>query len=221
MFGGRWLNEVIAMPFPTRALRFLPPVVWMGLIALGSSSLLAGSRTGRLLFTLLAYLAPGADPGVLAALHFGLRKLGHVIEYGILAVLWYRALAESARAVPTAFLLAAAYGGVDELWQGLHPSRTPAAGDAVIDAAGALLGLGAWTGGGRWRGTALRSAAAGVWLLAGLATVLLVVDLALGRPATAPALAAAGLGLVGVGLVALARRTPIRVSSPSRAPVPQ
>jgi hypothetical protein len=142
------------------------------------------------------------------------------VEYGILAVLWYRALDPSARAAPAAFLLAAGYAVVDELWQGLHPSRTPAAGDVAIDAAGALLGLLAWTGGGRWRAAALRSAAAGVWLLAGLAAVLLIVDLALGRAAAAPALAAVGLGLVGTGLARLARRARIRVSSAPRAPVP-
>lgn len=208
------------MTVAARALRFLPPVVWMGLIALGSSSLLAGNRTGRLLVTLLTHFVPAADPRILDALHVGLRKLGHVMEYGILAVLWYRALDPSARAAPTAFLLAAAYGVVDELWQGLHPSRTPAAGDVAVDAAGALLGLLAWTGGGRWRATALRSAAAGVWLLAGLAAVLLIVDLALGRSAAAPALAAVGLGLMGAGLARLARRARIRVSSAPRGPVP-
>ena len=185
------------MTVRTRALRFLPPVLWMGLIALGSSSLLAGNRTSRLLVTLLTHFVPAADPRILDALHVGFRKLGHVMEYGILAVLWYRALGPSARAAPTAFLLAAAYGVVDELWQGLHPSRTPAAGDVAIDAAGALLGL-----------------------LAGFAAVLLIVDLALGRSAAAPALAAVGLGLVGAGLARLARRARIRVSSAPRAPVP-
>jgi VanZ family protein len=208
------------MRFPIDARRFLPPVVWMGFIALGSSSLLSGRRTGRLLLMVLAYLLPTADPETIAAIHFAIRKLGHVVEYGILAVLWYRALAPWPRAAPTAFALAAAYGGLDELWQGFHPSRTPAAGDVAIDAAGALLGLLAWTGGGRWRTTALRSAAVGGWVLAGLAAILLVVDLAVGRPPAAPALAAAGLGLVAAGLARLARRARIRVSSASRAPVP-
>ena len=208
------------MRFPRHVLRFLPPVVWMGLIALGSSSLLAGDRTGWLLLTLLGHLAPGASPATLAAIHFGVRKLGHVVEYGVLAVLWYRALGPSPRAAPSAFLVAAVYGGVDELWQGLHPSRTPAVGDVAIDAGGALLGLLAWTGGGRWRAAALGTAAAGAGLLAGLTALLLVVELALGRPAVVLGGAAAGLGLVGIGLAHLARRARIRVSSAPRAPAP-
>jgi VanZ family protein len=208
------------MRLTTRVRRFLPPVVWMGLIALGSSSLLAGDRTGRFLLTLLAHLAPGASAATLAAIHFALRKLGHVTEYGVLAVLWHRALTPSPRAATMAFLLAAVYGGLDELWQGFHPSRTPAAGDVAIDAAGALLGLLAWTGGGPWRVAALRVAAGGVGLLAGLAGLVLAVDVALGRPWTAPGVAAAGLGLVAGGLTCLARRTRIRVSSAARAPAP-
>ena len=39
--------------------------------------------------------------------------------------------------------------GVDELRQGLDPSRVPAVGDVVVDALGALLGLAAWTEPGR------------------------------------------------------------------------
>jgi VanZ family protein len=206
------------MRLPTRALRFVPPAVWMGVIALGSSNVLADDRTGRLLLAVLGALGPGLDPATLAALHVGLRKLGHLVEYGILAVLWYRALDPAPRAAPKAFLLAAAYGGVDELWQGFHPSRTPAAGDVAIDAAGALLGLLAWIGGGRWEATALRTAAVGVWILGGLAGLLLAVDLVLGRPAVAPGVAVVGLLLVGAGLAALARRARIRVSSAPRVP---
>src|SRR5688572_23046043 len=105
------------MRVPSRVRRFLPPVLWMGLIALGSSSLLAGDRTGRFLLTLLAHLAPWASDAAVAAIHFGLRKLGHVVEYGILAVLWHRALSPAApHAGLTAFLLTVAYGGLDELW---------------------------------------------------------------------------------------------------------
>jgi hypothetical protein len=192
----------------------------MGLIALGSSSLLAGDRTGRFLLTLLAHLAPWASAAAVDAIHFGLRKLGHVVEYGILAILWHRALSPAPHAALTAFLLTAAYGCLDELWQGLYPSRTPAAGDVVIDAGGALLGLLAWTGGGGWRAAVLRVAAGGVWLLTGLTGLALAVDVALGRPATAPGLAAGGLALVALGLGCLARRTRIRVSSGARAPAP-
>ena len=127
---------------PRGPARFVPPLLWMGLIALGSSSLLSGGgRTGRWMLTLLGAVAPWASAALLDAAHLGLRKVGHLVEFGVLAVLWYRALAPSPHAVTAAFVLAAAYGGVDELRQGLDPSRVPAVGDVAVDALGALLGL--------------------------------------------------------------------------------
>ena len=42
--------------------RFLPPLLWMGVIALGSSSLLSGGRTGQWMLAVLGALAPWASP---------------------------------------------------------------------------------------------------------------------------------------------------------------
>jgi VanZ family protein len=190
---------------PRGPARFLPPLLWMGLIALGSSSFLSGDRTGRWMLALLGALAPWASAALLDAAHLGLRKVGHLVEFGVLAVLWYRALAPSPRAVTTAFVLAAAYGGLDELRQGLDPSRVPAVGDVVVDALGALLGLAAWTEPGRLRTGALRTAAWGVGLLAGLAGLGVALDATLGRPAADVGVGAFGLGLVAAGLARVAR----------------
>jgi VanZ family protein len=201
------------------AVRFLPPFLWMGLIALGSSSLLSGDRTGRWMLTLLAQIAPWASPEMLAGAHVGLRKLGHLVEFGVLAILWHRSLAPAPRAAMTAFALAAAYGGLDELRQGLDPTRTPALGDVAVDAVGAWLGLAAWTGPGPFRTSALWAGAVGVGLLAGVAVAGLALDAALGRPATDLVVAAVGLGLVTIGLIRAARRTRRRATSgpgPSR-----
>jgi hypothetical protein len=192
----------------------------MGLIALGSSSLLSGDRTGGWILAPLGQVAPWASPATLAAIHFGLRKLGHVVEYGILAILWHRALGPSPITRPAAFIIAVAYGGLDELWQGLLPSRTPAASDVAVDAAGALLGLAAWTGHGPLTAATLRGAAWGTGLLAGLAALGVVVDATLGRPAADVGVATFGLGLVAASLTRLARRARLRVSSGQRAPAP-
>ena len=200
--------------------RFLPPILWMGLIALGSSSLLADDRTARWVVASLGDLVPWASPATLAAANVGLRKLGHLVEYGVLAVLWYRALAPSPRAVTAALILAAIYGGVDELRQGLPPSRTPATTDVALDAAGALLGLAAWNGHGPLTAVTLRGAVWGTGLLAGLAALGVAVDATLGRPAADLGVAALGLGLVAGGLARLARRARIRASSGPRAPAP-
>ena len=206
------------MRLPSRLVRLLPPLLWMAAIAVGSSDLLADQHTGRLVLTLLEHVAPAAGPAIHAAIHAGLRKLGHVVEYGILAVLWHRALVPSPRATPAAFLIATAYAGLDELWQSLHPSRIPAVADVVVDAGGALLGLLAWTG--PWRATTLRLAAGAVGVLAALSALAGGVELALGRPVTALAIAAAGLGLVAGSLACLARRARIRVSSAGQALAP-
>src|SRR5262249_34742437 len=140
-------------------LRFLPPILWMSLIALGSSNLLGSDRTGRVVLTTLGHIAPWASPASLAVAHVGLRKLGHIVEFGAVAVLWYRGLAPSPRAAWTAFALAAAYGGVDELRQALTPNRGPAVSDVLVDAVGAWLGLAAWTEFGPLRSASLRGAA--------------------------------------------------------------
>lgn len=184
--------------------RVLLPLLWMGLIALGSSDVLADDNTGRLVLTLLGQLAPWASPATLAAIHFGLRKLGHLVEYGILAILWHRALSPGPRGTATALVLAVAYGALDELWQGAHPRRTPALGDVVIDAGGALLGLLAWTGGGLWR-KGLRAGARSLAGLAGLVVLALGIDATLGRPVAALGATAVGLALVAGGLAHLGR----------------
>jgi VanZ family protein len=198
--------------------RFLPPILWMGLIALGSSSLLSGDRTGRWTLTVLAQLAPWASPHLLAGAHLGLRKLAHLVEFGILAILWHRSLVPAPRAVTAAFALAAAYGGVDELRQGLDPTRTPALGDVVVDAVGAGLGLAAWAGPGPLRTPALRCAAVGTGLLAGLAVAGLALDASLGRPVADIGVAAVGLSVVAIGLGRLARGGRSRAPSGPRTP---
>jgi VanZ family protein len=219
-------NGAIAMPTepprlaPRGPTRFLPPVLWMGLIALGSSSLLSGDRTGRWMLALLAQLAPWASPDLLAGAHFGLRKLGHLVEFGILAILWHRSLVPAPRAVSAAFALAAAYGGLDELRQGLDPTRTPALGDVVVDAVGAGLGLAAWTGPGPLRTTALWCAAAATGILAGLAVAGIALDASLGRPVADIGVAAVGLCVVAVALCRMARGQRSRAASGPRTPRP-
>ena len=181
-------------------LRFLPPVLWMGVIAVGSSSLLSGDRTGQWMLALLGQLAPGAGPGLLDVAHLGVRKIGHLVEFGVLAILWHRALAPSPSAVPLAFMLATVYGGLDELRQGLVPNRVPALSDVMVDSLGALLGLAAWTEPVPLRRGAMRIATWAVGLLAGLAIIGIVFDSALGRPVLDVGVAALGLGLLAVGL---------------------
>ncbi len=202
-----------------RLARLVPPLLWMALIALGSSSLLAGDRT-LWLPTLLGCLVPWASPATLAAAHFGLRKLGHLVEFGILAILWRRALAPGTCAVSAAFILAGIYAGVDEWRQGLAHDRSPALRDVAIDALGAWLALAAWEATGPLAAGTVRAAAWGLGLAAGLGFLMVSIDVALGRPAAALAVTALGLGLVAAGLARLARHASVRVSSGPQGPAP-
>jgi VanZ family protein len=68
-----------------------------------------------------------------------LRKLAHMTEYAILAVLLLRATASHA----WAFGLTVAYAATDELHQVFVRGRHGSPVDVAIDAAGALIGLGA------------------------------------------------------------------------------
>jgi VanZ family protein len=68
----------------------------------------------------------------------------HALEYGVLAVLWRRALGQSRRAGLLAFALAFAYALSDEFHQSFVPGRHPDVVDLACDALGAALGLGMW-----------------------------------------------------------------------------
>jgi hypothetical protein len=96
----------------------------------------------------------------------------------------------------------------------------PAVTDVAIDTLGALLGLAAWEGAGPLAVGTLRVAAWGLGLAAGLGLLMVPLDLALGRPFAALALTALGVALVAGGLLRLARRAPVRVSSGPQGPSP-
>ena len=127
-------------------LRYGPALLWMGAIFVFSTDLFSQGETGRFVLPLLAWLFPGAAPETLALLHDLLRKVAHLTEYGVLAVLWYRARAyrtaawvlEAAR---LALLVAVAYAVTDEFHQTLVVSRAGSVVDVAIDAGGAAAGL--------------------------------------------------------------------------------
>ena len=77
--------------------------------------------------------------------HAAVRKLAHVTEYAILAVLVARALDDAKRTMmwiaARALVLCAAYAALDEFHQSFVPSRTGAVSDVVLDTLGAAIGL--------------------------------------------------------------------------------
>ncbi len=89
----------------------------------------------------------------LADLELAVRKVGHMVAFGLLALLLRLALESSAvrRAWQWSLGLTVLYAISDEIHQGFTGGRNPAATDVAIDAAGALLALAALAVLRRWR----------------------------------------------------------------------
>ena len=86
---------------------------------------------------------------------FTLRKVGHMVVFGLLAVFIWRTAAAAGIRNPAvvAFVLTVLYAVSDEVHQGFTNGRHPAWEDVVVDAAGALIALlaAAWLGRGAHR----------------------------------------------------------------------
>lgn len=129
------------------AWRWGPLLLWMTAISVFSTDAFSAHQTSRVLLPLLRWLFPDASPTTLDWLHGVVRKGMHVAEFGILALLWYRALARGisgwrGQAALAAFVLTAGFGALDEAHQMLVPSRTASIMDVGWDVLGAALGLG-------------------------------------------------------------------------------
>lgn len=121
--------------------RLLPALLWQALIWLLSSRPwpAAGGLVARLWLLLpegLRQLLP-AD------------KVVHAAFYGVLGLLWVWGLLRLVRLplrrkLATAWLLATAWGALDELHQSYVPGRTADLWDLLADAVGAALAIGLW-----------------------------------------------------------------------------
>jgi len=157
-------------------LRLLPPLGWTALIAWFSTDRWGAPATQPRLVPLLAALLPWLPPDSIDALHWLLRKAGHVTEYGVLAAVWARALGGWRRAAG----LAAATAFLDELHQATTISREGSAADFVLDSAAALATLTVLRAG---LSVALaRLAGALLWIAAAGGALLLAINLAAGAP---------------------------------------
>ena len=86
-----------------------------------------------------------------------LRKLAHMTEYGVLFLLWLRALGRPARpAVAAAVTIA--YAASDEWHQSTVPTRHGTPTDVLIDAVGVLIAYALWRQRHRWAGVLPRRA---------------------------------------------------------------
>jgi VanZ family protein len=125
----------------------MPVIVWMALIFLGSTDVLSAAHTSRFLVPFLRWLDPEISLAALAQIQLAIRKLGHLSEYAILAMLLWRALrlATERRSKMSIFGMAlvcsAAFAASDEFHQSFVGSRTSSTHDVLIDICGALIAL--------------------------------------------------------------------------------
>jgi VanZ family protein len=127
---------------------WMPALGWMVLIFLGSTDVLSAEHTSRFLVPFLHWLDPHLSIAAIVSIQTVIRKLGHVTEYAILAVLLWRALrsGQNLRSRMAILFFAvsiacAIFAASDEFHQSFVPSRTASAHDVMIDTCGALIGL--------------------------------------------------------------------------------
>jgi VanZ family protein len=127
---------------------WLPLLIWLAVIFVGSTSIMSTEHTSRYIVPFLLRLKPGMSPDAIWTILVVIRKCMHVTEYAILALLLWRALRSVQTLHPGTLTL---FGGVlvscalfaasDEFHQTFVKSRTPSVRDVLLDVGGALLGL--------------------------------------------------------------------------------
>ena len=121
---------------------WIAAILWLIVIAIESTALLSASNTSRILYPLLHYLF-GLDWERFEVWHFYIRKTGHVVGYGILSILLFRAWRATLPAMSDtkwtprwaaiAILGTALVASLDEWHQSFIPSRTGRWQDVVLD----------------------------------------------------------------------------------------
>jgi len=127
---------------------WMPLIIWMTLIFIGSTDVLSAEHTSRFLVPFLRWLDPQISWAAVNSIQIVIRKVGHLTEYAILATLIWRALrsAESwKRSTLILFTVSlvgcAVFAATDEFHQSFIPSRTSSVNDVFIDICGAAIAL--------------------------------------------------------------------------------
>ncbi len=128
---------------------WLPVLIWLCVIFVGSTDVLSAEQTSRFLEPFLRWLKPDISSETFAQIHFFVRKLGHTSEYALLAIFLWRALRRGANLrvkmsilVVVVWFVCAILAATDEFHQSFIPSRTASPSDVMVDICGALVGLG-------------------------------------------------------------------------------
>jgi VanZ family protein len=126
---------------------WLPVVIWLCFIFIGSTDLMSAEQTSRIIEPFLRWLKPDISLETIAQVQFVVRKCAHVTEYAILAILLWRAICRGTNLrmklllLTTSVWIAATFvAAIDEYHQSFVISRTASLIDLMIDSCGALIG---------------------------------------------------------------------------------
>jgi len=140
---------------------WLPVAIWMVVIFSASGDAFSVQHTSRILGPIIHWLLPGLPQEKADVIILCIRKCAHAVEFGVLALLLWRAVVKPSRTnKPTwrwadarvAFLVTCVYAVSDELHQRFVATRQGAVRDVLFDIAGAasallllwFFGFGAW-----------------------------------------------------------------------------
>jgi VanZ family protein len=122
---------------------WLPVLVWAAIIVGASNDSLSSHHTEGVLHRFLShYLSNQA----IDLLNIGVRKLGHISEYGLLALLSLRAARGEERGIEAkwiaiAMLIVTFTATIDEIRQSFTTERTGSPWDVMLDVCGAWIVL--------------------------------------------------------------------------------
>jgi VanZ family protein len=128
---------------------WLPVLFWMALIFTASADAHSYEHSSRFVEPFLHWLFPKMAWANIQIIHHIIRKCGHLTEYAVLALLFWRALHLTNNNLPVwswpkvggTLLLVFIFAATDEFHQRFVPTRTPLVSDVFIDTAGGAIGL--------------------------------------------------------------------------------
>jgi len=136
--------------FSLFAKRWLPALIWMGLILFASTDAGSTSNSYRLVRPWLLWINPQIKETEIYRINLTLRKTIHVLQFAILAVLVWRAHRlrnlppknRTLRAVTLVFFIAIIFAAGSEGVQYLMKARGASVKDVFLNLSGTVLGLG-------------------------------------------------------------------------------
>ena len=129
---------------------WLPPLLWMSLIFIGSADSGSVNRSSRIIGPLVHWIFPDLSPEAIGTCVLVVRKCAHLAEYAFCAILLWRALRQFTREdtrpwnwreAGWTLVMVFAYACTDEIHQSFVPGRGAAFHDVLLDTLGGALGL--------------------------------------------------------------------------------